>query len=124
MPTTTPSSTRIISSVRTIELLKANDADFETTLIYLSDHGESSAKTASSSTVCRESWLPTTSSTFRQYSGSVPATPDVDVEALAAKRNLHFTHDNLFHTVLGLLEVETSVYRKELDILDGARRPE
>jgi len=30
-----------------------------------------------------------------------------------------FSHYNLSHTILGLLEIETSVYKKELDILNG-----
>ncbi len=109
---------------QTIELLKANDADFETTLIYLSDHGESLGENG-----IFLHGLPRVLAPDNQFHVPAvlwfgPGNPDVDVEALAAKRNLRFTHDNLFHTVLGLLEVETSVYRKELDILDGARRPE
>ncbi len=33
-----------------------------------------------------------------------------------------FTHDHLFHTVLGFLEIKTSAYKPELDILDGTRK--
>jgi lipid A ethanolaminephosphotransferase len=29
-----------------------------------------------------------------------------------------YSHDNLFHTLLGLFEVETEVYQKEMDILN------
>jgi len=34
------------------------------------------------------------------------------------------SHDNLFHSVLGLMEVETSVYNRKLDIFNpGDRQP-
>jgi lipid A ethanolaminephosphotransferase len=39
-------------------------------------------------------------------------------------RTERFTHDNLFHTILGFMEIETAVYRSALDILDGCRKPE
>ena len=32
-----------------------------------------------------------------------------------------WTHDSIVHTVLGLMGVQTRVYRPELDILHGAR---
>ena len=49
---------------------------------------------------------------------------DVDVAKVRAKREDRFTHDNVFHTVLGFLEIESSVYRPELDILHSARIPD
>jgi lipid A ethanolaminephosphotransferase len=33
-----------------------------------------------------------------------------------------FNHDYLFHTLLGLFEVETKEYKKELDILSSIRK--
>ena len=33
------------------------------------------------------------------------------------------SHDNLFHSVLGVLDVQTSVYRPERDFFEGCRRP-
>jgi len=29
-----------------------------------------------------------------------------------------YSHDNIFHTILGLMEIETSVYMEEMDIID------
>jgi lipid A ethanolaminephosphotransferase len=49
---------------------------------------------------------------------------EIDVPALRKKSGAPFTHDNLFHTALGFLEVDTAIYRPEMDILQGARRPE
>ena len=35
-------------------------------------------------------------------------------EKLKSYKEKEFSHDNLFHTVLGLFEVETEVYKKEI----------
>ena len=41
---------------------------------------------------------------------------------LLRKRHQRFTHDSLFHTLLGLLEIRSAHYKPELDILDGCRK--
>jgi lipid A ethanolaminephosphotransferase len=47
----------------------------------------------------------------------------LDMACLAGKRGEDISHDNIFHTVLGVLGVETRVYRRELDITAACRRP-
>jgi lipid A ethanolaminephosphotransferase len=47
---------------------------------------------------------------------------DIDVQKLNSYRNQSFSQDNLFHTLLGLFEVETEVYKKDLDILYNAKK--
>jgi lipid A ethanolaminephosphotransferase len=42
---------------------------------------------------------------------------EIDIPSVRQKANMDFSHDNLFHTVLGLMEVKTSVYRKDMDIV-------
>ena len=44
---------------------------------------------------------------------------EIDRTALAAKLGRKYSHDNLFHTILGLLEIETSDYEREMDIVFG-----
>lgn len=109
---------------KTIELLQRNSQVFEAALFYVSDHGESLGEGGT--------WLhglPRAIAPDAQL--KVPAIMwfgdsfnELDRAALARKRNQRFTHDNLFHTVLGFMEIETSIYRPELDILDGCRKPE
>lgn len=102
---------------RVIELLKRNSGEFEAALVYVGDHGESLGEN-------------------RFYLHGLPyfMAPDsqkhvpavlwfadsfkIDKKALRAKSNLPFSHDNLFHTILGLMEIESSVYNKRLDILN------
>lgn len=106
---------------RVIDLLKRNSKDFHTAMFYVSDHGESLGEN-------------------RIYLHGLPyfMAPDeqkhvaavmwfgdsfgVDRKALRAKAGLPFSHDNLFHTVLGMMEIRTSVYDRSLDILNFDRR--
>jgi lipid A ethanolaminephosphotransferase len=109
---------------KAIELLQRNSLAFEAALFYVSDHGESLGEGGT--------WLhglPKAIAPNAQL--NVPAIMwfgdsfnELDRAALAQKRNQRFTHDNLFHTVLGFMEIETSIYRPELDILAGCRKPE
>ena len=43
------------------------------------------------------------------------------MQCLRGKSHDPLSHDNLFHSVLGLLDVETSGYRPSHDIFDGCR---
>jgi lipid A ethanolaminephosphotransferase len=42
---------------------------------------------------------------------------DIGVAKLRDRRDLPITHDNIFHTILGLAEVESKVYVPTLDFL-------
>ena len=109
---------------KVIDLLKINDNKFETALLYVSDHGESLGENG----VYLHGLPPAIAPDAQLH---VPAIMwlgsgfhDVDFSALRRKRDTRFTHDNLAHTVLGIMEIETSVYRPEMDMLDGCRKPE
>lgn len=100
-----------------IKLLKNNSSQFETAMIYISDHGESLGE-------------------YGIYLHGLPyaIAPDpqkhiaavfwfgdsfkIDKKSLQGKSAKQFSHDNVFHTVLGLMEVETSIYDKSLDIIN------
>jgi lipid A ethanolaminephosphotransferase len=109
---------------KVIDLLKNNDKKFETALLYVSDHGESLGENG----VYLHGLPPAIAPDAQLH---VPAImwlgsgfSDVDFPALRRKRDARFTHDNLAHTVLGVMEVGTSIYRPEMDMLDGCRKPE
>ena len=105
---------------KTIDLLKRNDNAFETALFYVSDHGESLGENG-----VYLHGLPRAVAPEGQI--HVPAVLwlgsgfDVDMAALRKKTAQQLSHDNVVHTVLGLMEVATEVYRPELDLLDGCR---
>lgn len=107
---------------RAVDLLKRNDRDFETALFYLGDHGESLGEGG-----VYLHGLPRAIAPDSQL--HVPAIfwfgsgfDELDLPAMVRKRHQRFSHDNLFHTLLGLFEVRSAHYRRELDILDGCRK--
>jgi hypothetical protein len=40
----------------------------------------------------------------------------IDRTCLAARAGQHFSHDNVFHSVLGMLDVDTAVFNPRLDL--------
>lgn len=107
-----------------IDLLKSNDKAFETVLFYISDHGESLGEGG-----LYLHGLPYSLSPEAQR--HVPAimwfgvnNDDVDTEVLRSMSENRYSHDNLFHSILSLLEIESSVYRKELDFLLSSKKSE
>lgn len=105
---------------KVIEFLKANSHNFNTGMLYISDHGESLGENG-------------------VYLHSMPymIAPKAQIEVpmimwfgghmaretnyvgLRRLINEPYSHDNIFHTILGMMEVKSSAYVPELDILHG-----
>ena len=112
---------------RVIGLLKHNSDAFETAMFYVSDHGESLGEHGiylhglpyilapeAQLHVAAIMWI---GATFK----------DLDNRAIARVRARRYSHDNIFHTVLGLLGISASVYDGGMDIVRdslGPRAPE
>lgn len=101
---------------KVIHLLKQNDSRFETAMIYMSDHGESLGEKGlylhglpyviapdNQKHIAAMFWLGQHLSEHKK--------------SLKHKINKEYTQNNLFHTVLGLLEVHTTLYDKRKDII-------
>jgi lipid A ethanolaminephosphotransferase len=103
-----------------IELLRRNAARFDGAMIYVSDHGESLGEKGLYLHGMPE-WMAPDEQTrvpmIVWVSPELRARRSLDWQEIAARREHPLSHDNLFHTVLGLLGVETEVYRPELDCL-------
>lgn len=101
---------------KTINLLKANEDKYETTLIYISDHGESLGENG-----VYLHGLPYMIAPEAQK--HVPALFYFSDKQKAAREHLalraseRFSHDNLFHTLLGRFAITTTEYKPNLDIL-------
>ena len=100
-----------------INILKNNDSAFEAAMLYVSDHGESLGEHG-----LYLHGLPNFIAPEAQR--HVPAIVwvgdnfnEIDTRSITARRDENFTHDNIFHTVLGFMEIETSLYKKDMDIL-------
>jgi lipid A ethanolaminephosphotransferase len=111
---------------QTIALLRRNAGRFDTAMLYVSDHGESLGESGG----IYLHGLPYALAPMEQkhvpmllwLSEGFRARFRIDQACLQAKRHQAFSHDNLFHSMLGLLDIRTKVYRAERDLAAGCRR--
>ena len=102
----------------------ARDQPLDTALVYVSDHGESLGENnlylhglpyalapQQQIHVPMLTWL----------SGPMQKRLGVRQDCLQKSATAPLTHDNLFHSMLGLLDVNTSVYQPRLDLFSGCR---
>ncbi|WP_415246253.1 phosphoethanolamine transferase [Thauera sp.] len=109
---------------RTIDLLEELDKQYDTAMIYVSDHGESLGENG-----LYLHGLPYSIAPDEQikvpmvmwFSSGFAARNRLDQECLRAQTAQAASHDNLFHTVLGLLDVDTSVRDGALDLAAACR---
>ncbi len=108
----------------TIEKLKSLSDHYNTALVYLSDHGESLGENNLYLHGMPYMIAPEAQKHvpfFFWFSSGYSQANGVDPECLKARVDGDYSQDNLFHTLLGLTNVETSVYQPELDMLNGCR---
>ena len=104
-----------------IAMLKRHSAGFESAMFYISDHGESLGERGVYLHGLPGIIAPDTQRRVPGIMWFGKGFDEVDIKSLAAKRDRKYTHDNIFHTVLGFMEIETSVYDREMDIVHGTR---
>ncbi len=107
-----------------IDLLKAQENEFASAMIYMSDHGESLGEKGLYLHAMpyflaprEQTYIPFVSwfSPDFMKQDALKASCISDLAAQPA------SHDNLFHSVLGLMGVKTSVYDTSLDIFSSCR---
>lgn len=109
-----------------IDLLERAQSTHDTAMLYVSDHGESLGESGLylhgvpypiapdvQKRVPMVMWL---SPAFRR-------SHDIDEACLRRRAAQPASHDNLFHSLLGVLDVQTSAYERDLDLFDGCRMP-
>ena len=109
----------------TIDWLKAREAHWAPALVYVSDHGESLGENNlylhglpyrfAPDAQKHVPWITWLSPQFEQQSG-------IRQGCVAEKQDTELSHDEYFHSVLGLLDVQTQVLNPQRDIY-GACRP-
>ncbi len=105
---------------KTIDFLKKYEATHETAMIYLGDHGESLGENG----VYLHGLPYMIAPEAQKHIASLmwfgnEKSKDIDIENVRQKKDNTFSHDNLFHTLLGIFEVKTEIYDKNLDILQN-----
>ncbi|MBI5558441.1 MAG: phosphoethanolamine--lipid A transferase [Deltaproteobacteria bacterium] len=104
-----------------IALLKQNDKRFETAMLYMSDHGESLGELGVYLHGLPYVVAPETQTHIPVILWLGQEFP-VDREILRQQAGRELSHDNLFHTLLGCMEIHTAAYNAQLDILRDAHR--
>jgi len=107
-----------------IQWLKKSEATAAPALLYVSDHGESLGENnlylhglpyrVAPDVQKRVPWISWLSPRFEKQSGLLPT-------CLKNKTDATLTHDNYFHSVLGLMNVSSEVYQEKLDVHASCR---
>lgn len=102
--------------------LLAGSASHDSALLYVSDHGESLGENNIYLHSLPYAIAPDTQTRVPMVlwlSPGLTAAAGIDRACMAARAQQPASHDNLFHTVLGLLDVQTAVYDRTLDLGAG-----
>jgi lipid A ethanolaminephosphotransferase len=110
---------------RLLQQLQAHESSVDTALIYVSDHGESLGEKglflhgmpfaiapAEQTQVPMVMWL----------SAGLQRSQSIDTACLRRRAAQPASHDHLFHTVLGLADVQTALYDPTWDVTHDCRR--
>jgi lipid A ethanolaminephosphotransferase len=109
----------------TIQWLKTKENTAQAAMVYVADHGESLGENniylhglpyaIAPDVQKRVPWITWLSASFA-------ARSKLDTACLTARADTRISHDNYFHSVLGLLGVQTSVYNRAMDVYAGCSR--
>ncbi|MEO5733466.1 MAG: phosphoethanolamine--lipid A transferase [Rubrivivax sp.] len=107
-----------------IAKLQAASAKVDSVLIYVSDHGESLGENNLYLHGLPYAIAPDLQKRVPMViwtSAGLPAAIGLDTACLQRRASAPASHDNLFHTVLGLTDVRTSLKEPSLDLTQGCR---
>jgi lipid A ethanolaminephosphotransferase len=114
----------ILSEV--VDLLKAHEDKFASAMIYMSDHGESLGEDGLYLHAAPYFIAPSQQTHIPFITWFAPeyaADTGLDLDCLRKTTAEPSSHDNLFHTVLGMMAVKTSAYHQKLDRFAACRTP-
>ncbi|WP_077560859.1 phosphoethanolamine--lipid A transferase [Polaromonas sp. C04] len=109
-----------------IEWLKTQEQQYSPAMIYVADHGESLGEnnlylhglpySIAPDVQKHVPWITWLSPSFQQRD-------KITTACLKRQLDAPVSQDNYFHSVLGLLDVQTSVYQRSMDIYAGCAKP-
>jgi lipid A ethanolaminephosphotransferase len=109
---------------RTIDWLKTDPDGRDTALVYVSDHGESLGENGLYLHGVPYAIAPdvqTRVPMLMWLSDGLARRQGIDVECLRQRGLQPASHDHLFHSMLGLLDVRTALYEPSLDLFAACR---
>jgi len=109
---------------KTIELLEHLSPEINASMIYMSDHGESLGEnniylhgTPYFMAPAAQTHVPLMVWMSEQFQHSFK----IDYQCLQQQQDTELSHDNYFHSLLGLMHINTDYYDKQLDIFAKCR---
>jgi lipid A ethanolaminephosphotransferase len=109
---------------QTIDWLKAQSGQYDPSLLYVSDHGESLGEYGLFLHGVPYSFAPEAQKHVPMVTWFSPGMTErrkLSRSCMEAGLDTPLTHDNLYHTVLGLMDVANSTYKPALDALASCR---
>ncbi len=109
---------------RTIDMLKAQQANYDSALLYVSDHGESIGEKGLFLHGMPYSIAPSEQTKVPMmmwFSPGYARSFGLDLACLKKRAEQPASHDNVFHSVLGLLDVRTAVRDETMDLSASCR---
>jgi len=100
-----------------ISLLKNNDKNFQTSLLYVSDHGESLGENGLYLHGLPNFIAPDNQRHVPAFVWFGEQFDSVNISVLRQNSTKKYTHDYIFHTLLGLMNVNTAIYNQKLDLM-------
>lgn len=107
---------------RTVQWLKARSDRYDTGMLYVSDHGESLGE---NNTYLHGLPFLIAPDTQKHVPMVLWLSPEMQRRrgivsgCLNSRRDAKLSHDHLFHSVLGLLDIRTSAYRSDRDLFSS-----
>ncbi|MDH5483639.1 MAG: phosphoethanolamine--lipid A transferase [Gammaproteobacteria bacterium] len=109
---------------KVIDFLKDRSQEFDTSMIYVSDHGESLGEQNFYLHGLPYTFAPDTQKhvpMMMWFSEGFERSYGIQRSCIDNKRDGAYSHDNIFHSVLGMLGITTSALNKELDIFSDCK---
>ena len=103
-----------------ISFLKEYESSYDTAMLYFSDHGESLGENGIYLHGLPYGFAPDVQKHIGSFIWLGEGMRDApNLKRLQSQKDLRYSHDNLFHTLLGIYNVETALYDRSFDLLSG-----
>ena len=102
----------------TIAWLKTQQDNYEVSMLYISDHGESLGENGLYLHGYPYMFAPIAQIHVPMVIWAGPNNTQLDPQQLQQYQDEELSHDHLFHTLLGLFQIQTAIYQPDLDLLN------
>jgi lipid A ethanolaminephosphotransferase len=101
---------------KTLNFLQKYNSSYQTALLYLADHGESLGENGVYLHGMPYFMAPQAQRHIAAFIYTSPNFTNIDKQKLKNSKDKELSQDNVFSTLLGLFDIKTKVYEKNMDI--------